>query len=380
MKTLRVLIVEDSEDDAQLMLHELKRGGYAPRHLRIDTEKGMRDAVSGETWDVVLADYSLPQFSGGTALAMLRKSGLDLPFIIVSGAIGEDTAVAAMKAGANDYVMKTNLGRLVPVVEREIRDAQVRRERRDAEVELAAHAKEIEGLHQRIGEERAELATFHDLVTHDVSNFSMALLAIVERLLTRVDGPLTDRQDELLRRANRQGLVVSRLAENAKLLARLRQQGLPPERQPMMLGQTIGRAVDTVRAMHYDKEFQILVDCASDLSVPAVPFLENAFLNLLDNAVRHAAQEKETNPVIRVKVYEQNEHVHVTFRNGAKLEEEVRRNLFERYNKGPRSTGSGLGLAVVRELIEGLGGRIWAANVGGGSEDHLEIVISLPRT
>jgi signal transduction histidine kinase len=379
-RPLRVLIVEDSQDDAELMLHELRRSGYDPVHRRVENEKEMREAVSQESWDVVLADYTLPQFSGGTALAMLRKSGLDLPFIIVSGTIGEDTAVAAMKAGAHDYIIKTKLGLLVPAVERELREAQGRHECRQAEADLAAHTKEIEVLNQRIAEERAELATFHDLVTHDVSNFSMALLSIVERLLLRVDGPLTPSQEDLLRRANRQGLVVSRLAENAKLFARIRRQGLETAREPVFLAEAIRRAVETVHAMHFDREFRVDVDCLPGLSVLAVPFLENAFLNLLDNAVRHAAKEKETNPVIRVRVYEQNDQVHVTFRNGARLEDEVRRHLFERYTRGPRSTGSGLGLAVVREIVEGLGGRIWAANVGGSASDHLEIVVSLPRS
>lgn len=379
-RPLRVLIVEDSKDDAELMLHELRHGGYEPVHRRVETEKDLREAVSGEAWDLVLADYTLPQFSGGTAQAMLRRSGLDIPFIIVSGSIGEATAVAAMKAGAHDYIMKTHLGRLAPAVDRELREAEERKRRKAAEADLAAHVQQIEVLNQRLAEEQAELATFHDLVTHDVSNFSMALLGIVERLLTQADGPLTDRQVELLRRANRQGLVVSRLAENARMFARLRRQGLESARQSIKLGETIHRAVDTVRAMHFDREFQVDVDCADDLFVNAVPFLENVFVNLLDNAVRHAAREKEVSPVIRVKVLEQNEQVHVTFRNGARLEEEVRQHLFERYTKGPRSTGSGLGLAVVRELIEGLGGKIWAVNVGGSATDHLEIVVSLPRT
>jgi signal transduction histidine kinase len=380
VKVLRVLIVEDSESDAELMLHELRLGGYAPDHRRVETEKGMREAVVAGDWDVVLADYSLPQFSGGNALAMLRKSGLDIPFIIVSGAIGEATAVAAMKAGAHDYIMKSNMARLVPAVEREIREAGVRRERHATEAELHVHTKEIEVLNQRLDDERAELATFHDLVTHDVSNFSMAMLGIVERLLARSDGPLTESQEALLRRANRQGLVVSRLAENAKLFARLRRQGLMAERQPLLVGETLQRAVETVEAMHFDKKFQIHIDCPRDLSILGVPFLENAFLNLLDNAVRHAALEKEPDAIVRVKVFEHNDQVHVTFRNGARLEDEVRRHLFERYTKGPRSTGTGLGLAVVREVIEGLGGRIWAANLGGPEADHLEIVVSLPRT
>ncbi|HZE95655.1 MAG TPA: hybrid sensor histidine kinase/response regulator [Planctomycetota bacterium] len=377
-RPLSVLIIEDSQDDADLILHELKRGGYAPSYRRVETEEQMTDAVNRGRWDVVLADYALPRFSGVTALALLRRSGLDLPFILVSGCIGEDAAVAAMKAGAHDYVMKSTLGRLVPAIERELRDAKVRRERREAEKELALHAQEIEVLNQKLADEQAELATFHDLVTHDVSNFSMALLGVVERLLLKADGPLTDKQEDLLRRANRQGLVVSRLAENAKLFARLRRQGLQAERQPVLLQESIHRAVETVRAMHFDRDFEIQVDCAAGLSVSAMPFLENVFLNLLDNAVRHSV--KEVHPVIRVKVYEQNEQVHITFRNGAKLEDEVRRHLFERYAKGPRSTGTGLGLAVVREIVESLGGRIWAANVGGAESDHLEIVVSLSRT
>jgi signal transduction histidine kinase len=285
-----------------------------------------------------------------------------------------------MKAGAHDYIMKSHLHRLVPAVDRELREAKIRQERRTADAELLAHTKEIEVLNQRLDEERDELATFHDLVTHDVSNFSMALMGIVERLLTRADGPLNERQEALLRRANRQGLVVSRLAENAKLFARVRRQGLGVGRQPIKLGETIQHAVETIRSMHYDKDFNVEVMCLADVFVSALPFLENVFVNLLDNAVRHAAQEKEVRPVIRVRVFEQNDQVHVTFRNGARLEEEVRRHLFERYAKGPRSTGSGLGLAVVREVIEGLGGKIWAANVGGASGDHLEIVVSLPRT
>jgi DNA-binding NtrC family response regulator len=105
---LRVLIVEDSEDDAVLMLHELRRGGYDPTFERVDTSKAMNAALDGQTWDIVLSDYAMPHFSLDAALAMVREKGLDLPFIIVSGAIGEEPAVAAMRAGACDYVMKSN--------------------------------------------------------------------------------------------------------------------------------------------------------------------------------------------------------------------------------------------------------------------------------
>jgi PAS domain S-box-containing protein len=135
---LRVLLIEDSEDDALLLLRVLRRGGYDPVHERVDTAAQMEAALEGREWDLVISDHSMPTFNSSAALAMLRGKGfVDLPFIIVSGKIGEDTAVVSMKAGANDYIMKDNLARLNTAIERELRDAEVRRERRRAERELA---------------------------------------------------------------------------------------------------------------------------------------------------------------------------------------------------------------------------------------------------
>lgn len=145
-KPLRALIVEDSLDDALLLLRELRSGGYDPIFDVVQTAAPMKAALARQTWDIVISDYKLPQFSAPAALALLHESGLDLPFIIVSGTIGEDTAVAAMKAGAHDYFMKNNLARLNPVIERELREAVVRRQRREAEAAL------------RISEERYMLA------------------------------------------------------------------------------------------------------------------------------------------------------------------------------------------------------------------------------
>ena len=133
---LRVLIVEDSEDDVLLIVRELQRSGYDPIYRQVQTAEAMRAALSEQTWDAVIADYAMPSFSGMAALQLLHRSGLDIPFIIVSGTIGEDSAVAAMKAGAHDYVLKDNLTRLGPAVRRELQEAQVRRARRQAEESL----------------------------------------------------------------------------------------------------------------------------------------------------------------------------------------------------------------------------------------------------
>lgn len=130
---IRVLIVEDSEADAKLLIHELKRGGYEPACERVETSEAMTAALEKQVWDVITCDYNMPQFSAQAALTLLQKSSLDLPFIIVSGAIGEDAAVEAMKSGAHDYIMKGNMARLAPAIEREQREAEIRRAHRKAE-------------------------------------------------------------------------------------------------------------------------------------------------------------------------------------------------------------------------------------------------------
>jgi PAS domain S-box-containing protein len=139
--TLRVLLVEDSENDAMLLLRELRRGGYQPHSQRVCTPEDMQEALRAadarnEPFQVVISDYYMPRFSAPDALRLLRELGYDLPFIVVSGKIGEEAAVEIMKAGANDYLTKENMSRLCPAVERELREAEVRRDRERAQKAL----------------------------------------------------------------------------------------------------------------------------------------------------------------------------------------------------------------------------------------------------
>ncbi|HCE05893.1 MAG TPA: hypothetical protein DEQ62_06130 [Verrucomicrobiales bacterium] len=135
---LRVLIIEDSALDAKVLVGLIQAGGYEVTSERVETAEQYTRALENEVWDIILADYNLPEFNGSEGLRLLQESGRDIPFIVISGGIGEDLAVQIMKSGAHDYLMKGNLARLVPAVEREVREARDRTRHREAETALHA--------------------------------------------------------------------------------------------------------------------------------------------------------------------------------------------------------------------------------------------------
>ena len=141
-----MLLVEDTEDDAVLLLRELRHGDFEPYVVRVQTPGAMKAELLARRWDVVISDFSLPSFDGLEALSVLRDTGIDLPFILVSGTIGEEVAVEAMRAGADDYVMKAQLQRLPLAVERELREAEARAAHREAEKTLLALRKAVDSL------------------------------------------------------------------------------------------------------------------------------------------------------------------------------------------------------------------------------------------
>jgi signal transduction histidine kinase len=168
MKTgkLKVIIIEDSEDDFSLLLRELNKGIYEIKYSLVDDAAGLRNALLNE-WDVIISDYSMPGFTGKDALIMCIEKGVDIPFIMVSGTVGEDIAVEMMRLGARDYIMKNSLARLLPAIERELEDAKIRRERKLAEAELKNSQEELKKfashLHYIREEERIMLAReIHD--------------------------------------------------------------------------------------------------------------------------------------------------------------------------------------------------------------------------
>jgi len=147
---LHALIAEDSEQDAALLVRELRNGGYSLSHERVESEAAMAAALARQHWDIVLTDYSMPQFNAARALALIAKSGADIPCIVVSGAVGEETAAEVMRAGAHDLVLKQNLRRLLPAIRREIEAARIRRERKAADAELDRERQLLKQLMQGI--------------------------------------------------------------------------------------------------------------------------------------------------------------------------------------------------------------------------------------
>lgn len=181
---LRLLHVEDSADDAALICLELESAGYTLHYRRVENAPEMKVALAEESWDVVLSDFNLPAFNAYDALRQLQQCGHDIPLIVVSGFIGEVGAVALMKAGAHDYVMKDNLARLGPAIEREIKEAASRARRRQADQELAANRKLLENIAESLGE---------GLLVLDTNSRLLMMNAEAERLLGWTRSELAER-------------------------------------------------------------------------------------------------------------------------------------------------------------------------------------------
>ncbi|NOZ10309.1 MAG: EAL domain-containing protein [Gammaproteobacteria bacterium] len=301
MIPLRVLIVEDSEDDSMLLVRELKKGGYVPDVLRVDGPESMRISLESQQWDLIITDHNMPRFDSKAALGLVKESGLDVPVIIVSGSIGEELAVEAMRSGAHDYIMKDNLTRLVPAIRRELREVVVRHARREAEAtirHMAYHDALTNLVNRREFEHRLQHAITsakHRGRTHGLLYLDLDQFKIINDTCGHMAG------DELLKQ------LATRLQEQVRdsdTLARLGGdefgvllEGCPLERT-YEIAEALRQAVTNFRFMWQGKPFTIGV-CVGLVTVTSDNNNVDEVLSAADLAC-YAAKEQGRN---RIHVY-----------------------------------------------------------------------------
>jgi two-component system cell cycle sensor histidine kinase/response regulator CckA len=278
LRTLRVLLVEDSEDDAALLARTLRRDGIDAVLERVDTAERMNAALDAGGWDVVLSDFTMPRFSGSAAFSLFHGKALDIPFIFVSGTVGEDSAVKAMKLGASDYFLKDNLARLAPAIEREVRERDNRAAHKRAESELRQTLTETEE-QLRQSQKMEAVGRLAGGVAHDFNNMLSVILSysvLLTSTMAEGDPRIADLAE--IQNAGKRAADLTR-----QLLLFSRQESLP--QQVLDLNELLAGLQKLLqRAVGEDVELACL-PCGTPARIRANPgHVEQVLMNLVINA------------------------------------------------------------------------------------------------
>jgi len=373
---LQVLMVEDAEDDTMFLRRELRQGGYDVVSRRVDTPEDMREALQKEAWDLVISDFVMPRFNGLDALEILKESGLDLPFIIVSGNIGEEIAVGAMKAGAHDYIIKGNLARLVPAVERELREAEVRREKRRADEalkrsyekleervrarteELAASKVELERLVDELERSNQELEQFAYIASHDLQEPLRMVNSFMRLLEQKYGGQFDDKAKQYIHFARDGAQRMSRLIDDLLMFSRVGRGTREPE--PVDMNRIFDIALTNCQAS--------VAECNARVSRDELPTIQGEATllgQLLQNLVANAVKFRrpEVCPQVQVSASRRDgKWLFVVRDNGIGIAPEQFEKVFQifkRLHSRAKYEGTGIGLALCQRIVQHHGGRIW---------------------
>lgn len=373
MTLLRVLIIDDSKEDAILLLNELQKAGYSLTHQRVDTREGMEHALAEGEWDVVLCDHVMPNFSSTAALEILHRKGRDIPFIIVSGQIGEDVAVEAMRAGAQDYIMKDNMKRLGPAIEREIREFQVRRERQKAEQELELREEEL-CLAKKAEQLKDE---FVGMVSHELKTPITVIIGALS--VARAEGVTPEQARELMDEAATSAEALSTMLDNLLELSRYQANRLNLQAKQTKVEPVVREVVGKLQsrsAIHH-----LIVNIPSELPAATIDAIriERVLHNIIENAIKYSPKGGE------VRIYGRQQDAQLVMSvsdQGMGISPEDQSKLFQSFQrldvqKRYDIAGVGLGLRVCQILVEAHGGNIWVeSEVGKGSTFSFAVPIA----
>jgi len=360
---LRALLLEDNEDDAQLLERHLKLGGYELDYERVETGQAFERALDQGAWDIVFADYVLPGYSGLSALKAVQERELDFPFIVVSGKIGEETAVEAMRAGAHDYVMKSNLARLAAAVERELDAACRREDRRWTQRQLALQTAALAERSLELERSNRELEEFAYIASHDLSA-PLRVIAGHIGLFVHRHGDSVDEQGMLLLESAGRGTErMQRLIDDLLLYSLASRNALE-----LADVDTAGMVRDVIE----DFSTEIAATHA-DVEVGAMPRIHSVYAplsqvlhNLVGNSLKFGNGRP---PHVEISACKLDASWQFSVRdNGMGIEPRHVDTAFRMFQRlhGAKYSGTGMGLAISKRIVERLGGELWHEPAPGG--------------
>jgi signal transduction histidine kinase len=368
---LKVLLVENSENDAILIADFLTQAGYEIDCHRVETAQGLTAALAPPaSWDLVLSDYSLPGFGGLKALKIYQESGLDIPFILISGSIGEERAVEAMHSGVHDYIMKDRMQRLAPAVDRELREAANRKARRSAVDDNDRLNSELRALNEILRQKIEALSRSHsDLeqmtwaASHDLKEPLRHIMSYTQLLLRK--HPLAEPEEIEFGRYISEGVErASALLDG--LLDFSRNVRAPADRSIQTdAGAAAQEALDSLDRMIEDLSATVTVD-----ALPCVLIAHDSLLDVFRRLLLNALEYKRDGvpPSIHIRATRQNHEVcFAVADNGIGIKPEHQGRIFELFRRlnSTEREGVGLGLPLCKRLIENHGGRLWLESEPG---------------